>query len=163
MSPYLRKLRDKVGHELLLLPSVGAIVWNDEGHVLLQQRQDTGIWDIPGGALDPGEEPAQSLVREVWEETGLVVVPRGIVGVFSGQLCHILYPNGDEAQYMLAVFECQKIRGSLGCHDGESTNVQWFPPDRLPPLNRPYPHWMFERGRRGLPFEWDPAWLEPLR
>jgi ADP-ribose pyrophosphatase len=44
---------------------------NGEDYVLLIQRQDTGQWAIPGGAIDPGENPGQAALRELQEETGL--------------------------------------------------------------------------------------------
>ena len=82
ISDYLHDLRAKIGHDLLLTPGVAAVILNDAGHVLLQRRSDDGEWGLPGGAMEPGEEPAESLVREVREETALEVVPERIVGVY---------------------------------------------------------------------------------
>ena len=56
ISPYYRRLRDLVGDELLLLPSVAALIRDAEGRVLVQKRGD-GTWSLPAGAIEPGETP----------------------------------------------------------------------------------------------------------
>src|SRR4051812_42054560 len=61
ISDYIHNLRTKIGNDLLLLPSVGAVILNDERHVLLQRSTDDGKWYVPGGAIDPGEEPADAI------------------------------------------------------------------------------------------------------
>jgi len=68
ISPYLKKLRERIGHELLVLPPVCAIVVNNRGEVLLQHSKDTNGWTTIGGMAEPGEEPADAVVREVMEE-----------------------------------------------------------------------------------------------
>src|SRR5579862_7557566 len=68
ISSYLKSLRYKVGTDLLMLPSVTAIVRNGAGHILVVRHHTDGPWNLPGGIVDPGEFPAQTLVREVWEE-----------------------------------------------------------------------------------------------
>ena len=55
------------------------------GRVLLQFRPWPPGWELPGGHVDPGEEPAETAAREVTEETGYVVRIAGIVGVYSWQ------------------------------------------------------------------------------
>jgi 8-oxo-dGTP diphosphatase len=84
MSPYIAELRSKVGHSLLMMPGAAAFIRNDQGEILLQRRSDTGQWVLPGGAIDPDEEPADAVVREVWEETRLKVVPDKLIGVYGG-------------------------------------------------------------------------------
>ena len=48
---------------------------DDEGQVLLGRRTDTRSWALPGGIIDPGEQPADAAVRECFEETGRVAAP----------------------------------------------------------------------------------------
>jgi hypothetical protein len=62
---HVRLLRAKIGHDLLILTAVCAIVFDDAGRVLLHRRSDTGAWAVIGGILDPGE-------------TGVEVVPERI-------------------------------------------------------------------------------------
>src|SRR5262249_30102470 len=96
ISEYLRNLRSKVGPTLLLVPSVTGLVFDDDGRVLLVRHSNGGVWVAPGGAIDPGETPQDALVREVWEETGLRVMPKRMCGVFGGPEFHVQYANGDE-------------------------------------------------------------------
>ena len=81
ISDYMRCLREKVGPDLLLAPSVTIITFDDQGRILLARHADTGVWVAPGGSVDPHESPADAAVREMWEETGLLVEPTKILGV----------------------------------------------------------------------------------
>ena len=95
ISDYLKGLRAAIGHEMILNPGVAAIIRDEAGRVLLQKRSDDGSWSLPAGAIDPGESPAQAVVREAYEETGLRVVPEKVAGVFGGEGFRHTYPNGD--------------------------------------------------------------------
>jgi 8-oxo-dGTP pyrophosphatase MutT (NUDIX family) len=70
---YILRMREHVGHELLWLPSVSAVIRNDAGELLLGRRSDDGRWSVVSGFVEPGEQPATAVVREVEEETGLRV------------------------------------------------------------------------------------------
>src|SRR5215212_115328 len=65
ISPFIAALRAKVGNDLLLLPSVSAIILDDRRRVLLQRASDDGKWYVIGGSLEPDEQPAAAVVREV--------------------------------------------------------------------------------------------------
>jgi 8-oxo-dGTP pyrophosphatase MutT (NUDIX family) len=80
ISEYLLQLRQRVGSDLLLMPSVTVLVRDDRGRVLLVRNIETNIWVAPGGAVDPFETPADAAVREIWEETGLWVEPFACLG-----------------------------------------------------------------------------------
>ena len=116
----------------ILSPGAAAIVLNEHGEVLLQCRSDDGRWGLPGGALEPGEEPADTVVREVWEETGLHVVPERVVGVYGGSDGFHTYPNGDEMAFLSIVFVCRVIDGELNPQDGEALALCYFPPNQMP-------------------------------
>jgi 8-oxo-dGTP diphosphatase len=134
ISPYQRDLRAKIGHTLLLQPGVAAVIVNPAGQVLLQRRSDDGEWGLPGGALEPGEEPAEALVREIREETALEVVPERIVGVYAGPDFFVRYPNGDEAAILSITFACRPVAGEPRVNDDESLEVRYFAPDALPAM-----------------------------
>jgi len=62
-----------------------AAIIDDEGRILLIQRADNGLWAMPGGALEVGETPAEGVVREALEETGVHCQPIALVGVFDSR------------------------------------------------------------------------------
>jgi 8-oxo-dGTP pyrophosphatase MutT (NUDIX family) len=118
MSAYMRNLRAHIGSARLLVPSVTGIVRAAGGRVLLVRQSDDQRWSTPGGAIEPDESPADAVVREMWEETGLVVVPQRVIAVHGGPGFIVRYPNGDETQYVSTIFECEVISGQLRA-DGE--------------------------------------------
>jgi 8-oxo-dGTP pyrophosphatase MutT (NUDIX family) len=139
-------------------------VRDGEGRVLLLRRSDDGRWDLPGGTADPGEAPARALVREVWEETGLCVVPERIVGVFGGgDGFRATYPNGDEVAFIDTVFECRTVGGRLQCQDGEALELRYFLPVDLPELPLRYPPGVVPPVPAAAAlFEWEAGWLADL-
>ena len=120
MSPYLRTLRKHVGQMRLLLPSVSAHVFDADGRMLLVRQRELEVWSTPGGMIEPDERPADAVVREVWEETGLRVEPLRLAGVYGGPEFVVRYANGDEAQYVIIAFECA-ITGGTQRADGDET------------------------------------------
>src|SRR5665213_339475 len=104
MSAYIRRLRSKIGHDLLLLPSVAAVIKDMEGRILLQEKASGEGWSLPAGAIEPGETPDQAIRREVREETGLLLEPQEIIGVFGGSNFRYTYPSGDEVEYTVVLY-----------------------------------------------------------
>jgi len=117
---------------MLIRPGVAAVIFED-GRVLLQRRDDTRRWGLPGGGVEPGETVRQALIREVREETGLDVEPLRLIGVYSDPAHHqiVTYPDGTVVHYVSSVFECAVRAGSLTCGE-ESLELDWFDPERLP-------------------------------
>lgn len=130
---FIRTLRASAGNQLLWLPGVTALVFDDEGRVLLGRRSDTGRWALIGGIPDPGEQPAACAVREVYEETAVRCVAERIVLVQA--LDPVRYDNGDVCQYMDTTFYCRAVGGEARVNDDESLDVGWFSLDALPDLN----------------------------
>ena len=131
---FVTRLRAGVGHDLLWLPGVSAVVTDDDGRLLLGRRADNDHWAVVSGILDPGEEPAPAALREVLEETGIVAEVIALTAVSTSEL--ITYPNGDLAQYLDLCFWCRRTSGEAHVADDESLEVGWFDPDELPePLN----------------------------
>ena len=143
ISQYLKNLREKVGSEILQIPSVAAIIRDESGKILLVKSANADVWSLPAGAIDLGESPAQAVVREVFEETGLKVRAERIVGVFGGEKFRYVYPNGDAVEYFIIVFECEIIGGELSAQDGEVSEFRYFSSEEMPALAISYPQSIF--------------------
>jgi 8-oxo-dGTP pyrophosphatase MutT (NUDIX family) len=125
MSDYLRNIRAKIGHEFLLATSATGLVFDDAGRVLLARHSNAGLWLAPGGAIDPDESPADAVVREGWEETGLHVEPVSLLGVFGGPSFRVNYANGDETGYVMIFFECRVLAGTPEPDGEEILELRW--------------------------------------
>ncbi|WP_231157809.1 NUDIX domain-containing protein [Streptomyces sp. CNZ748] len=130
---FIRTLRASAGHQLLWLPGVTALVFDDEGRVLLNRRADTRKWSVIGGIPDPGEQPAACAVREVEEETAVRCVVERVVLIQAVE--PVTYGNGDICQFMDITFRCRAVGGQARVNDDESLDVGWFDVDALPELN----------------------------
>lgn len=82
--------------------------------VLLTQRADNGRWCVPGGAMEPGESAAEACEREAWEETGLKVRAKRLIGVYSNPDQLVIYPDGNKAFIVVLSFEVEILEGELG-------------------------------------------------
>ncbi|MGP4111759.1 NUDIX hydrolase [Streptomyces sp. 4N509B] len=151
--PFIRELRESIGHELLFLPGVSAVVLDDADRVLLARRADDGRWSIIGGIPEPGEQPADAAVREVYEETAVRCVPDRVLLVET--LAPVRYANGDRCQFVDVSLRCRAVGGAARVNDEESVEVGWFPLDGLPPLRE------FATTRIGLATRDAPAWFAP--
>jgi ADP-ribose pyrophosphatase YjhB (NUDIX family) len=105
-----------------------AVVVDDEGRILLQRRSDSGNWALPGGAMDIGETFAQSVVREVKEETGFDVRIDRIVGIYSDPGHVFAYDDGEVRQEFNICLACTIVGGKLSV-SSESTDVRFVAVD----------------------------------
>jgi ADP-ribose pyrophosphatase YjhB (NUDIX family) len=110
----------------LLLPSVSAHIFDAAGRLLLVRQRESGVWSTPGGLVEPDERPADTVVRETWEETGLLVVPECVLAVYGGPEFVVRYPHGDEAQYVVVAFGCAVSGGALRPDAEETAAVQYW-------------------------------------
>ena len=141
MSDYIANIRAKIGDDILILPGTSAVVINDAEEVLLQLRSDYRIWTLLGGYLDPGEDLADCIVREVREEAGISVRPESLVAVLSGADHLHTYENGHQVAIVNICFRCRPVDDTPPTTDkDESLEVRYFAPDNLPdnlfPLHR---------------------------
>lgn len=130
IPPFVLELRRKIGNDLTFLPGVTAVIFNDAGQILVARRSDNGRWGIIGGVMEPGDTPANAIVREVREETSLQVEIERLVGVYAEP--EMAYSNGDRAQYVTTCFRCRVISGTATVSDDESLELRWFAPEALP-------------------------------
>jgi 8-oxo-dGTP pyrophosphatase MutT (NUDIX family) len=112
---------------------VDAAIFDNEGRLLLIQRKDNGTWAMPGGAADVGEPPSAVAVRETWEETGLRIQPRSLVGVYDSRLVG----SPDAVHLYHLVFLCDVIDGALKLTN-ETIGYGYFAPEEIRslPLHR---------------------------
>ena len=133
ISDYIADIRAKIGNDRLILTGTSAVVVNPGNEVLLQLRSDRPLWTLLGGYLDPGEDVADGIIREVREEAGIRVVPERIVGVLSGRDHFHTYNNGHQVAVINICCRCRPIDDTPPrSNDDESRAVRYFPPDDLP-------------------------------
>lgn len=123
---YIMDLRKLVGHKPLMMCACGCLIFNQEGKVLLQKRDDDNLWGNPGGSMELGETIYETIEREVYEETGLKVEDLKIFEIYSGEDSHHIYPNGDEIYSVNIMFKTSKYKGELKPVDGESLDLKFF-------------------------------------
>ncbi|HEV8129537.1 MAG TPA: NUDIX domain-containing protein [Candidatus Eisenbacteria bacterium] len=107
-------------------PACGVLITRN-GRVLLARRAHEprlGAWGIPAGFMEYGEHPETTAVREVREETGLVVKLRGLFGVYAGR-------DDPRTRAVLILYRARETGGRLEAGD-DASEVGFFPLDRLP-------------------------------
>jgi ADP-ribose pyrophosphatase YjhB (NUDIX family) len=104
----------RLGKEGQLRMGCSAVLFDQaRKKVLLTQRTDNGRWCLPGGAMEAGESAAEACEREVWEETGLKVRVKRLLGVYSNPDQLVIYPDGNKAFFVVLNFEVELISGEL--------------------------------------------------
>ncbi|MFG2299200.1 NUDIX hydrolase [Streptomyces sp. NPDC048603] len=116
-----------------VVPSVTAVVRNRQGRLLLIHKTDNNLWALPGGGHDAGESIAQTVVREVEEETGISVAVEDIVGLYTDPQHVMAYDDGEVRQQFSICFRARPIGGALRT-SSESKEVRWVPPTDLEAL-----------------------------
>jgi 8-oxo-dGTP pyrophosphatase MutT (NUDIX family) len=132
---FIKSLRSKIGTDLLQVPTVAVLAYDEQGHLLLIQDKASGLWGAPGGIIDPLETPADAAVRETWEEAGVLVELTRLIGVFAGEDFSGAYENGDQVSCVSTVFGARVIRGTPRPDGVETADARFFSHqeiDRLP-------------------------------
>lgn len=111
-----------------VVPSVVAVVEDDKGRILLIHKTDNDLWALPGGGHDIGESIAETVVREVKEETGYDVEVTAIVGTYTNPRHVMAYDDGEVRQQFSICFTARLIGGELKTSN-ESREVAWVAPD----------------------------------
>lgn len=106
--------------------SVAAVVADEQDRALLVKRADNGHWEPPGGVLELGEDILTGLRREVTEETGLLIEPVALTGVYKNMRRGIV----------ALVFRCRQADGSPQL-TSEVTEIRWASRDQVAALADP--------------------------
>ncbi|MGI8700725.1 MAG: NUDIX hydrolase [Nocardioidaceae bacterium] len=149
---FILELRKYVGHAPLWLSGVTAVVFNEAGELLLAQRAETGRWGLVSGILEPGEQPAQAVLREIREETGVEARVERLSSFWAGDPM-VIFSNGDQVQFLDLTFRCAYVSGDARAADDENTAVAWFAADALPVLKDTHQRRLeHARAREGSPY-----------
>ena len=104
------------------------------------QRTVNWAGTLPGGLIEPEEIPADAAMREVWEETGLIVELTGILGVYGGKELRVDYVNGDKASYVGVIFRGKVVGGNLHADADEILDLRYVSREEVEKL--PHARWL---------------------
>lgn len=121
---FVSVLRQLIGHRPLWLSAAIGVVLDPDDRILLVRSSSTAEWTLPGGIIDPAEAPADAVVREVLEETGVLAEPEVLTCVSVS--APTTYPNGDKVQFLDLTFRCRALGGDAKVNDTECMEVGWF-------------------------------------
>lgn len=117
-----------------LVPAASAVVVNGEGAILLQRRNDSGFWSIPGGKMEPGETIRETALRETREETGYEIEVGRLVGIYCDPGHRAAYSDGEVRQEFSVCFAGKIVGGEARTSD-ESLAVSFVRPSDLGQLD----------------------------
>jgi 8-oxo-dGTP diphosphatase len=132
-----------------IIPVVAAALLGLDGRVLMQQRrhgaEHGGLWEFPGGKVEPGETLEESLRREIREELGIELVAKA--------LQPLSFAATPTQPYVILLYTCREWRGTPACLDGET--IGWFTPEEvlalaMPPLDVPLAEALLEMAKRAI-------------
>lgn len=113
---------------------IRAVIFNKSGDILMVKEKVDGRWSLPGGWADVGYSPAEVAVKEVQEETGLDVKTLRILAIIDKRN-HLHPPEG---WYVYKIFIlCEVIGGEISKNTTETSDIQYFSSQNLPPLSEP--------------------------
>ena len=127
-------LRNKVGHDPIINIGATILVFNKNNELLLNLRSDTNDWGIPGGGKELNETLEECAIRELKEETNLNANDLELVTILSGKEYYYVYPNKDEVDCVITLYQVKNYDGELKINDGESKKLEFFSLDNLPQL-----------------------------
>ena len=116
---------------------VAAALTDAEGRVLMARRpagkQHAGLWEFPGGKVEPDETPKAALVRELREELGVEIDPQGLAPIAFSE-------SPGERHLVLLLYRCRSWSGDAQAID--AAEIRWMAVDELvaldmPPADRP--------------------------
>ena len=121
----------------ILLVAAAALIDSDD-HVLIAQRPPgkalAGLWEFPGGKVDPGERPEACLIRELAEELGIIVKEECLAPLTFASHAY------EDFHLMMPLWVCRRWEGFVRPLEGQA--VTWVPPRQLrdypmPPADAP--------------------------
>lgn len=126
-----------MGHKNILLVVACAMI-DEDGRVLIAQRPEgrsmAGLWEFPGGKVEPGEYPEAALIREMKEELGVIIDESCLAPLTFASHAY------DDFHLLMPLFACRKWGGEIAPKEGQA--LSWVRPIRLnqydmPPADEP--------------------------
>lgn len=136
VDEWMRSVGEGVAGYVTPKTAVGAVVYDDQGRILLVQRADSGVWLYPTGWADVGYSASEVAVKEVLEETGITCEPEGVIAVLDG-----MRMGFTRIPLYSIVFLCRATGGELQAHPLETADVGWFAEDELPAMTVGLSQW----------------------
>lgn len=134
---------------------VAAVIFNEFCQVLLVKREDNGLWGLPSGHVEAGETVEEAVIRELREETGLIIAVQKLIGVYSDPVSQIFaYPSGKTTHFITLCFLCNITGGRVKVDHQEIGDASFFDIQQLPSsLLTMHPQWLSDAlADRDLPF-----------
>ena len=132
MLDYIKSLRTLIGNMKVVIPGVRALMFNEQGHLVMIKRGDFLNWALPAGCVDVGESAFGALKRETKEETGLSIISAEPFGLYTDPKYSVTYPNGDQVQTFTIAFLVKEWSGVMVPDGREALSVRFFPLNKLP-------------------------------
>ena len=131
---------ERIGKQAEILVGSSAVIFdNAKEKILLTQRSDNKQWCIPGGRIEPGESAEEACIREVLEETGLLVSVKRIIGIYSNPDRIVEYMDGNKYQVVVINFEAEVTGGKLATSN-ETIAYGYYSRSEMNALDMLQPH-----------------------
>lgn len=143
-SDQIAAVRPYIGTALYSGVGASAIIMREDGYILMLQHKYESAWRPPAGFSDLGENVAQTVVREVWEETRLQIIPERIIAIHSTPKLSVTYRNGDQTRNVGVVFQAKLLGGTPVIDEKEIADLAWMTPENALANFDTKRRWFFE-------------------
>jgi len=129
----LHYIRINMENQKLILPAVAAVIFNDEGEILLQKRSDVDLWCIISGHVEFGETVEEAILREIFEETNAHAEIVRLIGIYSSPDSQTYFYKNKTVQYITTYFEARLTEAiPTGFSNNETQELRFFKPNDIP-------------------------------
>ncbi|MCL2037581.1 NUDIX domain-containing protein [Candidatus Saccharibacteria bacterium] len=137
VGSYVWKIRQKIGHDFLVMPSVDTVIERDDGKVLMIYNKSFDGWAFPGGSVEPHQTWREAALAETQEESGINAHPDDLIlfATVSGPGYVFHYQNGDQTQVYTNCFALKNWQSESDISDkDEISQKKWFSLDEAKQL-----------------------------